>query len=110
MRTPDLSRYLEMSEDALLMEIARAASPEPLFYSPRTMVARGRKILEELLDAVRARVCPHVGVAKGPEVELVASIAGLLTGGVPVGLIPPVAAYVVKRGLTSLCEGWEPED
>jgi hypothetical protein len=117
-----------MSEPMGQAETLLSASEEELFASlvPDSekaglnsfdgVVARGRIIFRSAFINVRHVVCPiykKQGAAMGDEVQLVTLIAGSLVGQAVLGGIPivPLAALMVKIGLSRLCASWtEPSE
>jgi hypothetical protein len=98
-----LAHYLGMGDDDLIAEIAVAADPDAALHSPDALLAKGRAVIAELMPRLRELVCPYANIMEGPELELGLAISGYLLGGVPGALVQPLAAFVVKRGLRTLC-------
>ncbi len=103
----EIRRLSRLDERSLLIEIARQEPAAGGLAGPDDLVRRGQATVERFLPRARARICPHrdaiLQVVDSPEASVIATVAGYLSGSLPVALVKPIATLLVKRGLPLLC-------
>ncbi|MEM7476954.1 MAG: hypothetical protein AAF483_18370 [Planctomycetota bacterium] len=103
-----IEKYLQLSEDELLIEIGRTVDNE-LGALPPTLTElsqRGKSWLADNSQAIRVVVCPkfaslarkHLGFS-----ELAAAIGALLESQFSGTAWSPLAVYICKVGVTTFC-------
>lgn len=108
-------KYFELSDDELLVEIAKALNEDSLGALPKPVPILRKEAadyIERNLDKIQLVVCPNKAVQElvlgGFTAELVAAIAAVIGQVTPVSAIWPLAVLLVKRGLSLLCnDQWE---
>jgi hypothetical protein len=105
-RAPEIRRLSKLDEPSLLVEIAHRDNANVALDKPH-LIQYGQATVDGLLPRARALICPHRNVileaVSSPEIKVITTVADLLVPGVPIALVNPVAALLVKRGLPLLC-------
>jgi len=108
---PEIFRLSKLNEPALLIEIARADTPDVAAFNKLddiTKTQQGDASVHRWLPKARALICPHrftiLAIVDSPEVKVISTVATCLTtGGMAVPLANALGTWLVKRGIQSLC-------
>ena len=104
---PEIRRLSKLDERSLLMEIAVRDNADIALTPPDKIIRQGEATVNRVLPKARALICPHretlVKIIDSPEVAIISTVVGYLTGDLPGALVKPVATLLVKRGIWLVC-------
>lgn len=98
---------LRPTEPLNAREMALRWAEQPVVEDAGKLSRQGRSILDGVMPKARALICPHrariLAAADSPQIEIMANVAGYLTGGLSGAIVKPVAVALVRWGLPALC-------
>jgi hypothetical protein len=96
-----------MDETELMIELGRTQFTEPILHSPASLLEKAKTYLARVRPELQALICPHRELTDLPEIELATTLVALLIGSfTSLSIASIIAAYIAKRGVTELCQGW----